>query len=782
MQCVMKFKNNHVGFLLAGLITILLKCALQAQVNTNLEFRAETPHTSYAQVCHSNTCNQGYSSDRDEGEALTDKIKAIFPVAVSSKGNVSIDADIISGIITCGDVNCAGDGSYRREIYVDAVPGIDVRVRFQSTSQTTGTGWAKFTYSGTEHTLTNGTSQWSEIVKPSTYKTILVGEKTYYWLGTLVLQAGAGGGAGSNGSVVSAQISNIRANYIGNVLSIDDGNNQTWMVNKQLPKPLNVIVLDGETSAPKKTIQIAYTIFPSRGAQFPGGGSLAYASTGQNGIATMPLILGNLDGVYRIVASCVHANDCASGVKEVWFTENAVTAQQVTELSVVQCESYAAINTPVRNSFVVRAFNTLTHKGEPNWTINFDKEAFPAGATGQKALPASVITDPLGIGFGTMWTGDKVGGYTYRAVCPSCLMNPQVWCSVLAALPPKVEAVPLDDGPEAGDPGVTPMLRISNIYYLNDGVSFTTHDGEKTVTLEAELRPTDTALASNIAWVVEDSERDAMISGNPDDPAPGESTAFDVTAPTANTGRLLPLKYKIQSSVMTPKGLVRSYPRHIKQDDIDKCRQEYFDLSTAEYDLKSPGYFGKYTRPKFSPGTDGEFVKYSDCYAHIYPQARAQEALSMRDYFRGQFGVTVTSGYRSARHNKREGGVPNSVHMFGEAVDIQSDPVNGPNMRKLWLQAGCPKILERMVSVTGSDGRRRQTFEQMLDGKCDGTGLVDWQNNSIEGVFTSNFDNIQKGRKNTNGDNNFYDILEDINPRDGIADIFNEARVVHLGD
>ena len=780
MQCVMKFKNNHVGFLLAGLITILLKCALQAQVNTNLEFRAETPHTSYAQVCHSNTCNQGYSSDRDEGEALTDKIKAIFPVAVSSKGNVSIDADIISGIITCGDVNCAGDGSYRREIYVDAVPGIDVRVRFQSTSQTTGTGWAKFTYSGTEHTLTNGTSQWSEIVKPSTYKTILVGEKTYYWLGTLVLQAGAGGGAGSNGSVVSAQISNIRANYIGNVLSIDDGNNQTWMVNKQLPKPLNVIVLDGETSAPKKTIQIAYTIFPSRGAQFPGGGSLAYASTGQNGIATMPLILGNLDGVYRIVASCVHANDCASGVKEVWFTENAVTAQQVTELSVVQCESYAAINTPVRNSFVVRAFNTLTHKGEPNWTINFDKEAFPAGATGQKALPASVITDPLGIGFGTMWTGDKVGGYTYRAVCPSCLMNPQVWCSVLAALPPKVEAVPLDDGPEAGDPGVTPMLRISNIYYLNDGVSFTTHDGEKTVTLEAELRPTDTALASNIAWVVEDSERDAMISGNPDDPAPGESTAFDVTAPTANTGRLLPLKYKIQSSVMTPKGLVRSYPRHIKQDDIDKCRQEYIDYIAAGKALN----LSEVPRSRFTPGVDSEFLEKKDrgdCYAYIYPQARAGEVYSLRGLHQGAFGIEVKSGYRSPRVNYR---TPNasdkSRHMYGDAVDIVPTPKTNATKNTLWPTVGAPKMLEKSVGPNillkyRTSGEiltiRNYDFNTKYNPKdTNGDGFTDTVQDGdvILQIKNMSWDTLKKYLADSNGD--------------GISNIVENAEWMHLGE
>jgi len=383
------------------------------------------------------------------------------------------------------------------------------------------------------------------------------------------------------------------------------------------------------------------------------------------------------------------------------------------QLAITQCGKTASTDTPVRNSFIVRAFNTLTHESEANWTINFDKEAFPAGAAGQKTLPSSALTNPKGIAFGPVWTGDKVGGYTYRVVCPSCLANPQVWCSVLAALPPKVEAVPLDEGPEAGDPTVTPMLRISNVYYPNDHVSFTTHDGEKTVTLEAELRPTDTALAGNITWEVKDSPRDApdMDSGDPDDPAPGESTVFDVTAPPAfdlpnengPKGRPLPLKYQIQASVMTPKGLVKSYPRHIKQDVIDKCRQEYLDFGTTEFPARSA----------FSPMDvihetyDSDLVKFKDCYAYINP-SRAQEAKNLKTIFPG---VSITSGYRSPRKNwdsygeaydkyLNEGTVmPPSIrssrHMFGEAVDLGYPPHSAAiKWENLWQAADKPKILE----------------------------------------------------------------------------------------
>ena len=452
------------------------------------------------------------------------------------------------------------------------------------------------------------------------------------------------------------------------------------------------------------------------------------------------------------------------------------------QFAIIQCGK-ASFTEPVRNSFIVRAFNTLTHKGEPNWTINFDKEAFPAGATGQKALPASVITDPLGIGFGTMWTGDKVGGYTYRAVCPSCLMNPQVWCSVLAALPPKVEAVPLDEGPEAGDPTVTPMLRISNVYYRNDQVSFTTHDAEKTVTLEAELRPTDTALARNIAWEVKDSPRDApdMDSGDPDDPAPGESTAFDVTAPPASKGRLLPLKYMIQASVETPKGLVRSYPRHIKQDDIDKCRQEYIDYIVAAGKALN---LSEVPRSRFTPGVDSEFLEEKDrgdCYAYIYPQARAMEVFSLRALHQGAFGIKVKSGYRSPRVNYR---TPNasdkSRHMYGDAVDIVPTPKTNATKNTLWPTVGAPKMLEKSVGPNillkyRTSGEiltiRNYDFNTKYNPKdTNGDGFTDTvqDGDMILQIKNMSWDTLKKYLADSNGD--------------GISNIVENAEWMHLGE
>lgn len=530
----------------------------------------------------------------------------------------------------------------------------------------------------------------------------------YYYVGTVRLNGRAGidpvtfwnGPKLRADASFNAKVENIDIRYMGQALFYNGGGNQTWLVGEKLPVPISVKVADGESGAfPAQQVDITFTMRgPDDTVIWSGTSKTALA----DGIAKTDIVLGSLPGMYKITATCP-PSVCNSGVTDVIFAEYAKTREEVTELSVVQCEGYSAVNTQVRNSFVVRAYNTLTHKAEEGWAINFDKEAFPAGAEGQKTLPSFTLTNPQGIAFGTMWTGDKVGGYTYRAVCPTCLGNQQVWCAVQAVLPPKAEAVPPDEGPEVGDPSVTPMLRISNVYYPNDGVSFTTHDDEKTVTLEAELRPTTpeyTALAKNISWEVRDSPLDApdMDSGDPADPEPGESTAFAVTAPQALSGRKLPLKYMIQAEVMTPKGLIKSYPRHVKQDDIDKCRQEYIDFNAPLTEI---------SRVRFTPGIDSEYLEKKDrgsCYAYIYPELEASKVNALRG---AGYTPRVTSGYRSPKRQFELSGskmakrdkVKNSTHIYGEAVDIAPSwaDKNVSGWKDLWTSpaAACPKTLEK---------------------------------------------------------------------------------------
>ncbi|HAF95285.1 MAG: hypothetical protein A2X34_06495 [Elusimicrobia bacterium GWC2_51_8] len=473
--------------------------------------------------------------------------------------------------------------------------------------------------------------------------------------------------------------------------------NQENLVGSLLPKPLKVQVT-GTGAIAKEGIPVSFSVIPATANySFSETGSVKTitVNTIADGTASVPFRLGTVSETYSIKAVC---DSCAAG-KEVTFSAKALTNEQVTELSIVQCDKYATVDTKVRNAFIVRVFNTLTRKGEENWMVNFSTETFPIGAVGQKASPATGATNELGIAFGSLWTGGKTGGYVFAADCPSCQKNRRVSCSIQAGALPDVMAVPPDEGPEAGDPSETPMLRISNIDYPNDDVSFTTNFGESKIKLAADLKP-DTpeynTLSGDIAWSVEDSPADAMDSGDLVDPAKGPATEFYVNhpyVPTAEKGRLLPLKYKLQASVMTPKGLVKSYPRHIKQDAIDKCRQEYIDYVTPTGKKLDVSVV---PRSRFSPGVNSEFVLNPlDCYAYIYP-SRAQEVLNLRELYKGTFETEVKSGYRSPRKNfNTPGASETSWHMYGNAVDISPNPNTSTNKNILWPSIASPKMLEK---------------------------------------------------------------------------------------
>lgn len=63
--------------------------------------------------------------------------------------------------------------------------------------------------------------------------------------------------------------------------------------------------------------------------------------------------------------------------------------------------------------------------------------------------------------------------------------------------------------------------------------------------------------------------------------------------------------------------------------------------------------------------------------------------------------ISVNSGYRCAKHNAAVGGVPNSQHMRGEAVDIA--PVNSEKIK-------VKSELERLVQIIKEQG----TFDQLI--------------------------------------------------------------------
>jgi hypothetical protein len=613
----------------------------------------------------------------------------------------------VSGSASIHSIYNKGGGNvhHGRDIYADAVPAASVRVEISYSLMAYGNPdgqgglrhGAAVSFGDISRSVVDTIAPQVGVIVAdvSPYTTTkIVNGKTYYKLGSISLSGNIGGGGSDyifGAGAFSAQVTGIQAYYNGNVITKAAGNNgdsQTWMVNEELPVPISVKVSHGVTGAAAANKDIAFAL------QYPNNTtvSLGAVRTDINGIASKKVTLGNDTGIYRVIANCP-ASVCVSGVREVVFAEYAKTREEVTELSVVQCEKYAAKNDKIYNAFIVRAFNTLTHKAEQGLTVNFDKDAFPNGAVGQKVLPGSAITNKDGIAFASMWTGDVSGGYAYKAECPDCQGNQLEHCVVLADLPPFMEAAPKDEGPVAGDPNETPMLRIVNIGYpdANDRVSFTTLPNENKIDLVAEVSPAN--LAGDIQWKVEDSEDDHVVSGNPGLTLPlGPESSFLAMAPAAPSGRPGPLEYKVQASVVTPKGLVKSYPRYVKQDVIDKCRQEYVDFGVPWEEVG---------RNRFSVGGSEYSVDIVDCYAYIYPDERAGQLSGLRSQI-NEFFVKVTSGYRSPRGNRKAGSKSNlSKHLFGDAVDIAPRPVdvNGSNMKLLWNLSPTPKLLEKGASI-----------------------------------------------------------------------------------
>ena len=75
---------------------------------------------------------------------------------------------------------------------------------------------------------------------------------------------------------------------------------------------------------------------------------------------------------------------------------------------------------------------------------------------------------------------------------------------------------------------------------------------------------------------------------------------------------------------------------------------------------------------------------------HAPPQAR-RLAPKLREAWGKP--LTITSGYRCARHNAEVGGVPNSRHMRGLAADVAVPRAKQEKFRELARAAGFSKIL-----------------------------------------------------------------------------------------
>ncbi|MBI5298699.1 MAG: hypothetical protein HY877_00150 [Deltaproteobacteria bacterium] len=185
----------------------------------------------------------------------------------------------------------------------------------------------------------------------------------------------------------------------------------------------------------------------------------------------------------------------------------------------------------------------------------------------------------------------------------------------------------------------------------------------------------DSALSAGIDWKSEDGKMTPIASGtldpaelknNPDYP---RESLLKANPPSQPQGRKGKLSYKITASV-EDKDRTQQTSILIQQDELDQLRQEYVDMKKNWIPARagftqSGGQFntGDYTWAIVVQG----MVEGYQIIAENYSPNPAQ----------------INSAYRNPVRNLRVGGVPESQHIYGSAVDIQTvsiDLKGSPNI------------------------------------------------------------------------------------------------------
>lgn len=102
--------------------------------------------------------------------------------------------------------------------------------------------------------------------------------------------------------------------------------------------------------------------------------------------------------------------------------------------------------------------------------------------------------------------------------------------------------------------------------------------------------------------------------------------------------------------------------------------------AVAENATTTPGWWKDiryFTRAEFKCKCGGQFCD-------GYPAEMQEAVVKIADAARAHFGKTahVVSGLRCEKWNAHEGGVANSQHMYGEAIDLRIDGVSAEELRQ----------------------------------------------------------------------------------------------------
>lgn len=101
---------------------------------------------------------------------------------------------------------------------------------------------------------------------------------------------------------------------------------------------------------------------------------------------------------------------------------------------------------------------------------------------------------------------------------------------------------------------------------------------------------------------------------------------------------------------------------------------------SVQIDTSSTGWWKDvryFTREEFKCKCGGQ-------YCNGYPAEMQEAVVKIADAARAHFGkpAHVVSGLRCKKWNAHEGGVANSQHMYGEAVDLRIDGVSAEELRQ----------------------------------------------------------------------------------------------------
>ena len=221
---------------------------------------------------------------------------------------------------------------------------------------------------------------------------------------------------------------NVEIIYVGKILDkLPEGDGQEYFVNRQLPKPLEVKVYDGETRQPLANIDVQFSTIAT-----PIGGGDAMLSAGSvltdsAGIARVDFTLGSTTGTYKVKA--YYAECAGPGKKEATFTETAVTVQQTTRLTEVFCDGSFFVGNIVPYDLRVKAINDITGQPVSDYEVSFELIDAPDPVNAE-LLIQSTATSNYGIARTNLKLGNTTGIYRFRAFCNDCLANQEIICPV----------------------------------------------------------------------------------------------------------------------------------------------------------------------------------------------------------------------------------------------------------------------------------------------------------------------------------------------------------------